>query len=508
MYRNLGIGSWIARRARMGSARPALVFEDREISYGTLADRIDRLASALRRMGVDKGDRVAFVGANEPAALEILFASSVLGASWVPIHPAFDEGAMATIFASSSPKVVVVDRDREERVRRHCKNTVVLLSAGASSAGTRSLDDVIAETSGDNLDLEVGLDDTCLIAFSSGTTGPNKGVRLTHGNLHWNAINILTCLDILSDDAILTSAPLYRMGGLGFTLAVLLKGGTCVIQGRPDALESMHLIAERHVTVWFDSVGALQAASRSSFFADAELGSLRLCLTGGTSVPRSLVSDFGRRGLCLQPGYGLTEAAPLALILDRSDVSSHADAAGRPPLFCAVRVVDEQLRELAPGRVGELMVCGPNVMPGYWSAPEASERALVDGWLRTGDAALRDEDGLFTIVGRVVDALVIDGRVFHPGLVERAVRDLDGVSDCALVQHSAEAMPTAFIECDSLDGRVGDSRAEAVAVLRCTLDAEIDIQFVSALPRNPNGKVVRERLRARAELDPVHQPCA
>src|SRR5262249_40128040 len=158
-----------------------------------------------------------------------------------------------------------------------------------------------------------------------------------------NVINVLSCVDYRSDDVLLASAPLYRAGGLGFLLAVLFKGGTCVLQERPDPVLSLRMIEQHRVTLVFDGVPPLEALVSAPRFASADLSSLRICISGGSYVPPQLVAAFGRRGVCLQPGYGLTEAAPLALLLDRDEVETRPGAAGRPPMFCSVRVVDDDL---------------------------------------------------------------------------------------------------------------------------------------------------------------------
>jgi fatty-acyl-CoA synthase len=498
MHENLGLGSWIARRARMAPDRPALVFGEQTQSYGSLDARITRLARSLESRGVGAGDRIAFLGRNHPASLELLFACGLLGAVFVPLHPGFDARALVQVLRETEPVALVVTPELLDTANR-LKNQIDIrlrFTTGVVADAAERFEDLIEAGSDEPMDRAIGLDDLCLLAFSSGTTGPNKGVCLTHGNLLFNALNTLSALDYRSDDVIVTSAPLYRMGGLGFTLAMLFKGGTAVLQERADPELSLRLIEQRRVTILFDSVGVLEAMRASPAFESADLSSLRIIVTGGSHVPPRLVDAFRRRGLRLQPGYGLTEASPLVLIVSDDEVERHPGAAGRPLFYTDVRVVDGELEDVAPGEIGELMVRGPNVMRGYWRDPAATQRALVGGWLRTGDAAHATADGMVTIVGRVADALVLGGRRIHPALVEDELRERGDVLEAAIVQLAANEDPVAFVV------PAGDGHFDADELLELCergLGRRPSLIRVSELPKNPNGKILRAELRVRAQ---------
>lgn len=497
MHRNLGIGSWVARRARMAPGRVALVAGARRWTYAELDQRITRLARGLQALGVGAGDRVAYLGPNHPAALETLFACGLLGAIAVPVHPGFDDAARARVLATAAPAVVVATPEQVAAVRRGRapRELPQVVTTGPGGDGTTRLEELIEAGSDEPLDRPIALDRVALLAFSSGTTGPNKGVALTHGNLLFNVVNMLGGLDLVRDDVLLVSAPLYRMGGLGFALTVLFKGGTCVLPERGDPASHLRLLEQHRVTVLFDAVGAFEALHAAPAFATADLSSLRLCMTGGSYVPPALVAALLRRGVCLQPAYGLTEAAPLALMVERDEVAAHPAASGRPPMLGDARIVDDALEDVAPGTIGELLVAGPNVTPGYWQAPGATARALVDGWLRTGDAAWADAGGMITVVGRMEDALVLDGRRLHPGRVEGELRARGGLHDGVLVQGEAGAVPTLFVvpaaHPVALDLLVELCRGGLGGVTPV-------VRVMAGLPRNPNGKVLRHRLRALA----------
>lgn len=493
MFRNLGIGSWIARRARMTPHRLALIAGDRRWTYAELDERITCLARALLALGIGDGDRVGFLGGNHPAALETLFACGLLGAIAVPLHPGLDDASLRQVGVAAELRALIVTPAHAAAARRSGATAAVAwtISTGAIvEPGTLRYEEVIAAASAEPLDRPVALSATCLLAFSSGTTGPTKGVVLSHENLLFNVVNLLSCVDYVRDDVILASAPLHRMGGLGFTLPVLFKGGTAVLA---DAA-SPALVEQHGATILFDSPEALAALARDPAFARADLSSLRVVATGGSTVPRALVETYLRRGLRLRQGYGLTEASPVALLLDPDDVEDHVGAAGRPPLYATTRVVTPALDDAAPGELGELLVHGPNVMQGYWRQPAATARAIVDGgWLRTGDAAVVDAGGMVSIAGRAADVLVCAGRRVDPGPLEDALRRHTG-GECAVVQACPGAALVAFVVTCT-----GVAPAEVAAICRDHLPAgwAPEVRPVAALPRNANGKLLRRELRAR-----------
>jgi fatty-acyl-CoA synthase len=206
---------------------------------------------------------------------------------------------------------------------------------------------------------------------------------------------LLTCADIRGDDVTVAIAPFFRVGGTGVNmLPVLFLGGTVVVPSdlRPAGiLQAM----ERHrVTVGFGNPDLLDALSRSEAWPQVDLSSVRFVLTGGAPVPERLIRAWLDRGLLLLQGYGLSEAAPLALLLDPTGALAKIGSAGRPPLLVDIQIVHPDQRVVGPGETGELRVRGPNVMAGYWRRPQATREVLsADGWLRTGDAARRDEEG-------------------------------------------------------------------------------------------------------------------
>jgi fatty-acyl-CoA synthase len=222
---------------------------------------------------------------------------------------------------------------------------------------------------------------------------------------------------------------------------------------------------------------------------------LRICATGGTRVPAALGETFRKRGLVLQPGYGLSEAAPLVAVVDHAEVGWHPDGVGRPALFTDVRVVDASLQDVAAGEPGELLVRGLNVTPGYVDNPGATTRAQTpDGWFRTGDAATMSEGGTISVLGRLADALVVAGRTVYPEPIEEALRGEPGVEACLLVQHAPSAEPVLWIVPSDAAGIDEPRLLARVQALGLAITPRL--RLTDALPRNANGKPIRNALRA------------
>ena len=323
---------------------------------------------------------------------------------------------------------------------------------------------------------------------------------LTHANVTWNVINFLTSAEFRNDDVTIAFAPFFRVGGTGVNvLPVLFMGGTVVV---PEDVEPDRLLAliERHrVTVGFAGPGLLEGLAATDRWASADLSSLRFVLTGGAPVPDRLVRRYAQRGVPLVQGYGLSEAGPLALLLDAANALEKIGSAGRPPAFVDVRIVDADGRDVPSGATGELHVRGPNVMAGYWRRPDATGEVLLDGgWLRTGDAARMDEEGDVWIVDRFADRFETAGGVVFPGDVERVLLSNPAVADAGVVgvaSADGSQVGAGFVV---LAPGAATTTEELFAGARRELPAHAvpaTIRLVGGLPRNSVGKLLRQQLR-------------
>src|SRR5215216_3376067 len=435
---NFGVGSWIERRARIAPGQVALVGDDRSFTYAELAGRVRRLANGLRRLGVGLGDRVAWLGPNHPAFLESLFAAGLVGAALAPVNHRLAADGIRAVLADIDPSVLI--QHAATGPAPVVDSVGQRIAVAGSIQGALEFDALVVESSDDPVEVAVGMDDLCLLPHTSGTTGSPKGVMLTHANLTWNAINFLTCADFRSDDVTVAIAPFFRVGGTGVNvLPVLFLGGTVVVPSELSPAGILQVMQRHRVTVGFGNPDLLDALAHSELWPQVDLSSVRFIVTGGAPVPERLIRAWLGRGVLLLQGYGLSEAAPLALLLDPTSALTKMGSAGRPPLLVDIRIVHPDQSAVGPGETGELLVRGPNVMAGYWRRPEATREVLsADGWLRTGDAARSDQQGYVWIVDRVADCFLAAGRPVYPGDVERVLTGHPSVADVGVVQALGE----------------------------------------------------------------------
>jgi fatty-acyl-CoA synthase len=500
---DFGLGSWPARRARISPDRTALVQRDRSLTYAGLADRVDRLARALTRLGVRPGDRVAYLGVNDITVFETLFATARRGAIFVPLNYRLSPTEIRYMLDDSGASVLVHSPDTADLVAAAGALPGGVVIATGPDGGDRTFEAELAEA-GPPAETAVRLEDPCLLLYTSGTTGRPKAAVLTHGNLTWNTVNQLAHLDVLGTDKALCIAPLFHCVGLGqITLPTLFKGGSVEPVAKFDPGAILARIGEAGITSFSAVPTMLEMLCRHEAWDRTDLGSLTCVVYGGSPVAERVARAWLDRGVKLLQGYGMTEASPGVSMATHEGTLDHPVAAGVPHFFTDVAALGP---DLAPqplsGTPAELLVRGPHVFGGYWNRPAESAASFVDdGWFRTGDVVRVDDDGWAHVVDRVKDMIISGGENVYPAEVEAVAVRLDAVDDCAVV-----GVP---------DDRWGEVGAAFVVVrpgaelteprLRAHLEQHLarykvpkHVRFTDTLPRNATGKIRRVELRALA----------
>lgn len=473
----------------MSPDRVAVVHDDRSLTYRDLHERATRMAHVLTGLGVSGGDRVAYLGPNEPAFLETLFGTGLVGGIFVPLNTRLAAPELAYILADSGTKVLV-------HAPTHAEHAESLRDDVPHVLDHATYERLLADAPVDPVDETVDQDDVAMIMYTSGTTGRPKGAALSHANIHWNTVNLLIDVDLAGDEVTLVNAPMFHVAALNQTvLPTLLKGGTVVLDSF-DASRTLASIAKHRVTYLFGVPAMFQSVAATPEWPTADLSSVRTMICGGAPVPEKVITTYQERGLVFLQGYGLTESSPSALFL-RVGESDHVGSAGTPCFFTDVRVVDGDGQDVRPGEPGEVILHGPNVMTGYWGKPEATEAVLSeDGWLHTGDIAVADEDGFLYIRDRIKDVIISGGENIYPAEVEDALHKHSAVRDCAVI-----GVP------DEKWGEVGRAivvSREPVATeeLLTFLNGRIarykipkSVVFADTLPRTASGKLLKSALR-------------
>lgn len=508
------IGTWPRRRAVKSADHMAMVFRDRSMSYAELAERVDRLAAALRARGVQFGDRVAYLGNNHPSFVETLFASTLLGAVFVPLNTRLSIPELEYMLDDSGAKMLVSGSALEP-------------AAAAASAG-RALARIVVDdpdpadpvtVAPDVEDYErsirdapidrpdpapVNLDDRALIIYTSGTTGRPKGAVLTHGNLTWNALNVLVDYDITSADRSLMISPLFHVAALGMgCLPVILKGATLLLEERFVPGEALRSIERLRATAISGVPTTFQLMLDDPAWESTDISSLRLLTCGGSAVPERVRAAYEARGLSFSGGYGMTEASPGITMLPPRYSLERAPSAGLTHFFTALRIRRADGTLAGPHERGEIEAVGPNVFLEYWGNEVATREAFVgDRWLRTGDIGYADEDGFLYVVDRAKDMIISGGENIYSAEVEQAIASIPGVTGVAVigVPHDRWGeVPHAVVTVapgQSLDPE------EMVARLSSRLaryKVPKSLEIVDQLPRTASGKVQKGVLRERYE---------
>ena len=496
MRPDIGLANWFAQRALRTPERKALHFEGRTWTYGEMQAAIADCAARLSALGVTKGERVAFLGLNQPMFFFSMFATARLGAIFVPLNFRLTGPELAFMIEDSGAAILIVDA-------HHAPTIAPVREQLAQLRGLLPAEDEANWTTSPAAAPQVAVDedDVAMIMYTSGTTGRPKGAMLTHGNFWWNNANAMHAMDFWQDDVTLTAAPIFHIGGLNVTtLGTFQKGGLVVLHRAFDPGRALAEIAAHRVTTMFGVPAMYLFMAHHPTFATTDLSSVRVFVVGGAPCPLPVLKLYEARGVMIQQGYGLTETAPMVTILAPEFALHKVGSSGKPALFTEVKLVDAEGKAvLEPRRQGEVLVRGPNVTPGYWRRPEATSQAInVDGWFRTGDAAYFDEEGVLTISDRIKDMIISGGENVYPAEVESALMRHPAIAEVAVIgepdPHWGEQVvaiaaikPGQTLTIEELRAYAGESLA------RYKLPRRLEI--IAALPRNATGKILKYRLR-------------
>ena len=483
----------------------AVISRGKPTTYGELRHQVAGLRGGLLGLGLDPGDRVGIVAANNWYFVVSYLAVLGAGCVAVPINPTSPVPEVQSELAAIGARVVIVGPKGRATVSGLDRSALpaletVIASQGDAAPDALVLDELMASEPAPIVERQP--DDLAVLIFTSGTAGSPKAAMLTHGNL---LANLEQCQDHPGrrqgpDDVVFGVLPMFHIFGLNVALGLsLIAGATVLLVERFDPQTALESIANHGVTVISGAPTMWSAwASLPGAPADA-FATVRLATSGAAKLdPATRRAIEERFGLDLAEGYGLTEASPV--VTSGTGVAAPDGSIGVPLSRLHVRLVDADGQDSLVGDAGELWVQGPNVFAGYWNDPEATRGALTDdGWLRTGDVAVVDDDGFLFLVDRVKDLIIVSGFNVYPAEVEEVIASHPGVAQVVVIgvphPHSGEAVKAYVVVEPGVSVEEDDiiQHCEAhLARYKCPQK----VLFVDEIPQSANGKVLRKELRA------------
>ncbi|MFP3928512.1 MAG: long-chain-fatty-acid--CoA ligase [Desulfobacteraceae bacterium] len=498
--------------------KEAVVHEGRRFTYRDMAQRSFGLASFLRSEGIGKGDRVAILHQNSNEFLEAYFAAAQIGAVLNPLNVRLSPKELAFILEDSGASVLITAPRFAEQVEAlaglKASLTKVLWTGekeGSRTFPAAGYEEAVSSFSGDRPETpQLSDDDVAHLYYTSGTTGKPKGVMLTHRNVCTHALAAIAELHMTDSDRWIHAAPLFHLADAWAAFAVTWVGGKHVTVPDFDPSQVLSLMEREGVTITNMIPTMLNMLVHTPGVGDMDFSSLRVILSGGSpiapEVVRRIMATFGCDYI---QTYGMTETSPYLTVsilkehlkkLPEEEQFNYKARTGRPFLGVLLKVIREDGSEVAQDdkEVGEIVVKGDIVTPGYWNRPDETRAAIKDGWLHTGDMAVVDQEGYVNIVDRKKDMIITGGENVYSVEVENILYEHPAVLEAVVIgvpdPKWGEAVKAVVVL------KEGASADEEEIIRHCkeniaSYKAPKSVDFMDSLPRTGSGKLYKKGLK-------------
>lgn len=496
----------LTRRVELTPNRTALVevATGSQYTFAELNQRANRLANFLLDLGIQKGDRVSILGHNSIVYVDLLYGLGKIGAILAPLNWRLTSRELAYIAGDCRPRVILCGPEFTgllAEIHKEVSFETVIAVESAQVEGALDYDQCLAAAaSHEPARPDLSGEDPYCILYTSGTTGRPKGAVLPHRQVLWNCINTANSWGLREDDISPIMTPMFHAGGLFIFLTPLFYlGGKIILARSFDSEGSLEIIQREKCTVVLGVPTLYQMWMNSPKFDGADFSHVRFFISGGAPCPPSLIKAWTEaKGIPLRQGYGLTEVGVNCFTMTNEESWMKAGSVGHPIFHSQVRIVDEQGQDVPRGRTGELIIFGPHVCSGYWQNPEATQKALKDGWFHTGDMARQDEDGFYYLAGRYKDMIISGGENVYAAEVETVFLEHPAVREAALIgQPDPKWGETGLMIVVLRDGAQATPE-ELIAFCQGRLaryKIPKKVILTGSLPYSPYGKVMKTELR-------------
>nr|WP_245329008.1 AMP-binding protein [Bradyrhizobium centrolobii] len=493
----INLSSFIAFHARRTPDRSALKYRGEEISYATFDARIRQVAGWLAAQGIGAGDVVAVLMKNSSAFLELVFATSHLGAVFLPINFRLSRDEVGYIVGNAGARLLIVD---EELASNAAGATIVVLDEAAQQSVTR--------LAGDTPPAPMHVrqpPDLMRLMYTSGTTDRPKGVMLTYDNFYWKSADQTIALGLSADRRLLVVGPLYHVGALDLPgIAVLWHGGFIAIQRNFEPETALAAIAEDKLNAaWFAPVmttAMLTCSTRDRY----DVSSLKWAIGGGEKTPEVRIrafSDYFRNARYID-AYGLTETVGGDTFMDAGREIEKIGSTGRAIAHVEIEIRDEAGKTLPPNVNGEICLRGPKITHGYWKDPAKTASAFFGDWFRSGDVGYLDDEGFLYLTDRKKDMIISGGENIASSEVERVIYELPEVREVAVIglrDARWGERPVAIVVLAEGASLELPALTEHCRARLASFKVPKELVIRDSLPRNPSGKILKRVLRAELE---------
>lgn len=492
--------------AKTQPERIITTFQGRETTYREFYQKAKNLAGYFQERGYQKEDIIALFLPNSDYFLVSYFACQLGGFAVMPINTKLSAPEVEYILNHSEAKAIIYDAAQQE-ILDELRPILETLSDRIELGGNETLRKIMEDDTIPYAKPVVDVDDTAVVFYTSGTTGRPKGVMLSAGNVRAIVQIWAQSMEMTNEDRMQISTPLFHCAASHcFSVPTIYEGGTVIVEEAFSPERTLETMEKERATIFFGVPAMFSILLNTPKMQETDLNNLRLFTYGAAPMPYELVREVKSRypNIKVQNLYGQTENSPGATTLKDHYALEKVGSVGEPLPMTEVKIVDEFGNTLSPGRVGEIIVKGPQVMKGYLKNEEATRNVLKDGWLYSGDLGRIDEDGLLYIVDRKKDMIIRGGENVYPIEVEEVLYEMIEILEAAVVGIPHEIygeVPKAFIVV-----KEGQSLTEKDVLNYCSkklakYKLPSVITFLNALPRNASGKVLKHTLREKTKIN-------
>jgi acyl-CoA synthetase (AMP-forming)/AMP-acid ligase II len=498
--------------------RAAIIFEDKNYTFTQLQGRVNRLANALAKLGVKKGDRVALLQVNCNECVETCLATAKLGAIYLPLNFRAKEDEQEYMINFAEVHTLFSGKryfDIVDAIRAKLPSVKNYISIESPHTGMLSYEDVIDSSSADEISPNADGEDTAILMYTAGTTGKPKGVMLSHNSFTVYVLDNVTPPDPEIEEKNILTVPLYHVAGMQAMMSAIYGGRTLVMQRQFEAESWMELVEKEKVSRAMMVPTMLKQLMDNPMFGKRDLSSLKVITYGAAPMPISVM----KKALEVFPGvnfinaFGQTETASTITMLTPEDhiITGSAEerekklkrlsSIGRPLPDVEMKIVDPSGKELPPGEIGEIVTKGPRVMTGYYKDEDKTSKTIdKDGWVHTNDMGYCDEEGYFYLAGRATDLIKRGGEYISPEELENVIITNPKIEDVAVIGYYDEEwgeLPKAICVCKKGQTCNADEIMEYCRTRLASFKRPRAVVFVDELPRNAIGKVLKKELREK-----------